>query len=258
MKKYFKFLPVLFFGLCLVLNSCSKESESLNSNQNNVAKSSNDNISNILSSLDFAVQAKIENNNLSDEELSTMFINHLQSINGLVVEVDSSPTNIESMELSDDYWLAASLIHDVSGYSTSDDYKNALNLLSSDLSNYDLTASELTTTQGNISFMLAFVDYMESLSLQETAIISKSGDCDGWWSCWGKCAAGTIGGALTGGVAGCAALGGIGAAIGAAVTIWAGPGAAGGAGVGAAAGCIVGGAVGSIGGGLAGAAASCD
>lgn len=59
--------------------------------------------------------------------------------------------------------------------------------------------------------------------------------CSGWWSCWGKCAAGIAGGAITG------ALGG--AAIAGVPTV----------GIGAVPGAIIGG----IGGGLTGAAAAC-
>lgn len=65
---------------------------------------------------------------------------------------------------------------------------------------------------------------------------------EGWWSDWGRCAAGTAGGTGTGAIAGA----GTGAGIGAAGGPW---------GVGA--GAIGGGVVGGISGGLTGAAASC-
>lgn len=66
----------------------------------------------------------------------------------------------------------------------------------------------------------------------------------GWWQRWGKCAAGTLGSALTGGLGGC----GGGAAVAAIPTL----------GVGAAPACIGGAIVGGIAGGLTGAAAFCD
>lgn len=68
-------------------------------------------------------------------------------------------------------------------------------------------------------------------------------DDAGWWESWGKCAAATVGGYLSGGLVGCGIGGGVGAAIG-------GP-------PGAAAGCAAGAAVGAIGGALKGAVATC-
>lgn len=68
-------------------------------------------------------------------------------------------------------------------------------------------------------------------------------DDEGWWESWGKCAAATVGGYLSGGLVGCGIGGGVGAAIG-------GP-------PGAAGGCVAGAAVGAIGGALKGAVATC-
>ena len=89
-------------------------------------------------------------------------------------------------------------------------------------------------------FILTFiVSYKESLTfinanpdLFTTSLVN--GRTNGWWDDWGKCAAGTVGGILTGGLGG--------AAIGSAVPII---------------GTITGGVVGAVGGGLTGAAAAC-
>ncbi|PQJ31853.1 hypothetical protein BST92_07900 [Nonlabens arenilitoris] len=66
MKKYFKFSPILFFGLCLILNSCSEEDnskieETRITNQFSIQKSSQQN-SLIFSSFDAAMQAKLNDN----------------------------------------------------------------------------------------------------------------------------------------------------------------------------------------------------
>lgn len=65
---------------------------------------------------------------------------------------------------------------------------------------------------------------------------------DSWWQNWGKCVAGTAGGAIT--------AGGTGAGTGAGVGVAGGP-------WGAGAGAIGGAAIGGVGGGLTGAAAAC-
>lgn len=116
---------------------------------------------------------------------------------------------------------------------------------------------------------VAFSDKIDFISMKETImylsvsnsyletnyITSHSGKgaqrCNSWWSSWGKCATGIIGGWITGAIGGCAGLGGVGAAAGAIV----GPE---GVPIGAVAGCVVGGIVGEIGGALVGAATSCD
>lgn len=77
---------------------------------------------------------------------------------------------------------------------------------------------------------LNFVDHNQDLF----QVSSNDGRVQGWWDDWGKCAAGTIGGVLTGGLAG--------AGVGSVVPII---------------GTTAGGIVGAIGGGLTGAAASC-
>lgn len=76
---------------------------------------------------------------------------------------------------------------------------------------------------------------MQTLSLTTLSFLEME-EIEGgsWWTSWGKCAAGTVGGILTGGLGG--------AGIGSAVPVI-------GTGVGAV--------VGAIGGGLTGAAAAC-
>jgi len=67
--------------------------------------------------------------------------------------------------------------------------------------------------------MVAFVDWMETLEgkyfgQNDNPTIAMFSKRKSWWDRWGKCAAGAIGGGLTGGVAGCGVGGGIGVAVG--------------------------------------------
>jgi len=80
-----------------------------------------------------------------------------------------------------------------------------------------------------------------------------------WWSSWGKCASGIIGGAFTHGLAGCGVLGAVGGTVGAGSGfVGGGVGAVPGAASGAAIGCVAGGVIGAVGGAFSGAADSCD
>ncbi len=103
-------------------------------------------------------------------------------------------------------------------------------------------ADKLTALQPN-SFVYgnSRMDAFDFNAAQSCA--QADGKSGGWWQSWGKCAAGTLGGAVTGGVTGF--LGG--SAVGTVLF----------PGVGTVSGGSVGGIGGAIGGGLSGAAAAC-
>jgi hypothetical protein len=132
---------------------------------------------------------------------------------------------------------------------TKDDYLSNLANLRTEIYSYDLTAGEKQILLTRVVIMERLVKYMDdkvATSFSTKNVNNKANaktdptktapECTGWWSCWGKCVAGTVGGAITGGLGGCA--------ISAVPT--------------AGFGCPVGAVVGAIGGGLTGAAASCD
>lgn len=240
-KIYLPFLFLLSMIICSI--SCSDDSINDTSELNTLNKSNNNNnIDAIISSIDFTIQTAIESN-LSDDRLGEIFISNLQ-LSG--VDTFTISNDVSDIELSEDYWIIANQIGNADIWESSDSYKNNLIDLKSNLDNYNLSEMELRITNDNIDFMIAFVDYMSSLEYNNLA---KS-DCDGWWDCWGRCAAAIIGGAIIGAIGGCGSIGGVGAAIG---SIGGPPGIA----IGAVVGCVVGGAAGLIGGALTGAAAGC-
>ena len=87
--------------------------------------------------------------------------------------------------------------------------------------------------------------------LQSATAHGEDDGCGGWWSCWGKCAAGTVGMAGSIAIGGCGAGAALGGAVGAlAAGIGAVPGAI--------AGCLAGSVVGAIFGTLLGQATFCN
>lgn len=181
-----------------------------------------------------------------------------------IVEINTSDDAVkssnENLTFSDEYLVFSNEIQNANNFLTKEEYKDNLNNLNSSVLNSSISIEEKQILVDNIGFMVAFVDWIDSLESShsnKSSLFAKS-DCDGWWSCWGSCAAGTIGGAITGAIAGCGVGGSVGAAAGAAIGSYvAGIGAVPGGGIGAVAGCTAGGLAGAIGGGLTGAAAAC-
>ncbi len=244
MKKYFKFSPFLFFGFCLILNSCSQADLSVSAEENNnqdfiYQKSVTQQNSLIIQSFDAAIEAKLNDSTKTEEELSQIFLEYFESNDGELVTMESSQENIDNLIYSDDYFVVSDLINSTSLYSTHMDYLESLKNLSNNLESYDLDSHELTLVQSNIIFMQDFVIYLNNLTLQKSGFSAKS-DCGGWWSCWGNCVAGTVSWGLIGGMSGCVTLGSAGVLIGGAVTLITGPGAAVGASAGGIAGTVIG------------------
>lgn len=238
--------PISYLILCLLfIFSCNDD---LNENKEftKFEPKNENNIYEIITSLDYTVQKSL-NQDHTNYELSQIFSDKIESMGVEPISIDKT---IDSLNLSADYWQIANQIANPENHSDSKRYKNHLQNLKSNLNNYDLTSKELQVSKINIDFMLAFVNYLENLDKSNSNNLSKS-DCGDWWDCWGSCAAGTIGSAITGAIGGCAALGGIGYTLGSFLGY---PGAI----IGGAGGCRIGGIAGFIGGALEGAAGSCD
>ena len=123
------------------------------------------------------------------------------------------------------------------------EYLSKIATLKNDIYSYDLSTSEKEILLNKITFIEEMVNYMSSKYL-DSEVIQANAKKDSWWSSWGKCAAGILGGAGTG-----ALTFGLGGAAVGTVTL-------------PVVGTVAAGAVGAIGGaiagGLTGAAASCD
>lgn len=244
--------------ISLTFFACNDETE--NKGINLVDNS--ENISKLINSIDFVFKKHIENRNLSEENLGKLFIQKAKR-NGLrIIEINNDEplvrSSSEEATFSSEYWAFSDEIKDAKNFLSEEEYKNNLLNLKKNIINSDISQEEKQLLVDNIGFMVAFVDWMGTLESQYTNKLlsvktrglqpddQKSGDqqkCDGWWSCWGKCVAGTLGGAITGG----ATLGVAGAAIGTVTVPVIGTISAG----------AVGAVAGAIGGGLTGAAASC-
>jgi len=257
-----KYISKIAFAIILTIFACSKEQQddqvSLIDNSENINK--------LINSFDIVLKEYISNPNLSEDSLGNLFIEESRK-NGLrIIEIeqnsDLDKSNDNNTVLSNEYVRYSNTIKKANTFATKEEYKNSLHNLYNDVIGSNISIEEKQSLVDNIGFMLAFVDWMGTLenSVSKANLVSKAeNECDGWWSCWGKCVAGTLGGVLTGALGGCGVGAGVGAAAGAAIAAVPSLGiaTAAGAGVGAVVGCAAGGIVGAIGGGLTGAAASC-
>jgi hypothetical protein len=262
MKKYTKFLPFLLLGLCLVLNSCSPEDSEVKTSGNDLQneaiftsnqilnKSSTSINDNIIMALDTSIKASI--NGVTDEELlGTIFMDNIIK-NG----VDTfAYDDLESHEYSSEFNEVSSLIMKTETFEKSEDYQMALQSKKGELNETLVNELEIIQATALLDFQIDLINYFNDIGSQYNTGNGQT-TTNGWWSDWGKCAAGVIGGYLTGGALGCGAVGGVGALVGGAATAPIGglPGVV----VGGIAGCAIGGTIGAIGGALTGSAMFCD
>lgn len=140
--------------------------------------------------------------------------------------------------------LAQKIVYYSSISANANQYLSRLSLLKREVQLSGMSRDEKAALLTQITLNERFVRYLQ----QKESIYRSSGEddddedeeCKGWWSCWGKCAAGIVGGAGTGALT----FGFTGAAAG---TVTA-----------PVVGTISLAVVGAVAGGLAGAAASCD
>lgn len=243
MKNILKFTFVLFLSLNFF--SCSEDTDAV---QIDLVDNS-ENINKLINSFDVLVKKSIQNPSLSNEKLGELFIEESRNRGLSIFEVNTNSfakTSEETSTFSIEYLAFSSQIQNANSFLTKEEYKTSLTQLNSDVLNSTISIEEKQILVDNIGFMNAFVDWMDTLETQtanKSSFLAKS-DCDGWWSCWGKCAAGTIGGAGAGALAGAVAP-----AAGCTLVLPV---------IGTVACGTVGGIVGGISGGLTGAAASCD
>ena len=223
----------------LILFSCTKEdvetNEQLIDNSHSISK--------MIESLDYTLQKSVSNPSLNDNELQEIFLENAKSRGLRIIKNESQDSRFYKSQLSEEYYFIEDQITTVKQFSSKAAYKDYLIGINDQIITSDIQLTEKQWLTDEINFMIAFLDWMESVQTTN-AKTEGEGEGGGWWDSWGQCVAGTVGGYLTGGLGGC----GIGAGVGVAVG---GP-------VGAAVGCAAGGAVGAVGGALTGAATFCD
>src|SRR5690606_12503726 len=89
------------------------------------------------------------------------------------------------------------------------DYIRRLNQVSHQVKNSSLAIAEKQVLVDNLMFMESLVGWMDGVDRKYNSPGEVNTLCSGWWSCWGRCAAGTVGGALLGGITGCSVGGGV-------------------------------------------------
>ncbi|EON76356.1 hypothetical protein ADIS_3159 [Lunatimonas lonarensis] len=185
---------------------------------------------------------------LSKEELSHKYIENLHELGARVYSLGSSqPTLRTNFRPSDEYVQISRALTDAASHSTHQIYIETLSKLKISTDGSRMSQMEKDLVVENINFMNSFVNWMESTN----NALGTSATCNGWWSCWGKCAAGVLGSGITGGIGGCATGALVGGAVG---TVAPGIG----NGVGVVSGCVAMGVIGGIGGALLGASSYCE
>ena len=207
-------------------------------------------IEKIIAGFDTSLKEYINSDlSLNNEDLSDFFLKELESLNVETLEISQNNPNFRTtssnLQLSNEFHDLSSTINNTTLYSTNQAYQNSILSLGESIKSSNLALYEKQILTDNIKFMNSFVNWMHSA---ETVYGTYS--CTGWWACWGRCAAGVLGSAITGGLGGCA-TGGLGGAVGTIV-----PGIGNAAGV--VSGCVAAGVIGAIGGGLMGSATFCN
>jgi len=252
---------VLFaLSIALFLGSCSDD------NFSDAVPDNHQKTNPLIEVFDQTLQVFFTNPNTSDEKFTEFFVAASRGHGLRVVDMDVLGTYVPVSErtvsdidlvkdesddieesrlrhfVSEKTLLYMDIIGDVHSAIDHEHYKRRLVELEKVVVTSRLPVREEQLLVENIRFMLSFVEWMEALdgkysgSNDQVSFVLLKKEEKSWWKRWGKCAAGVVGGTITGGIAGCGVGGSFGAIPG----------------------CVAVGVVGAIGGGLVGAAASCD
>lgn len=216
-----------------------------------------ENIKKIINSFDKTLTLLMESEfELSEAEVENFFINEAKSSGLEIISMKSqnpnAKLNLREIGYSDEYHYYASLIASPSSFNSGSVYSASLNTAISEVRRADMPQNERQILVDNMMFMDSFVNWMDYRNnLSPGAGNTVVFGCDGWWACWGRCTAGTIGSSLMGGISSC----GVGAMVGGGVgTIVPGVGTA----AGLVGGCAAAGVLGVIGGAMVGGATFCS
>lgn len=167
---------------------------------------------------------------------------YLSKAKELGYPVDYGFTDYDYSSYSDEFKERLAVLNTAGSYEAQENYISVLRESIESAYASSLSQEEKNTLVFNLQLTIDLLNYAEQKS-RSLVGDDLRGRCRGWWSCWGKCVAGTLGGLITGAVGGGLA----GAAVGT-VTLPV---------VGTVSGAAVGVVGGGIGGALTGAAASC-
>ncbi|MFC4874569.1 hypothetical protein [Negadavirga shengliensis] len=254
MKNYNNFIGIV----CLLfLMGCSGFEDDLALESSDGLVDNSENIQKMIQSFDKTLAALLEGETeLSEEDLGDIFLKEARDAGLEIVSYkDHHPnarTSSDGIVYSDAFYDYSRLIAQPTSYNSSGGYSVSLSNAITEVRYSNMPLYERQILVDNMMFMDSFVNWMNYANYTYTGggytVIMG---CDGWWSCWGRCAAGTMGSALTGAIVGC----GVGAAVGGAVgTVVPGVGTA----TGVIVGCAAAGVIGLVGGGMEGAAKYCE
>jgi len=192
-----KYFSKIAFTIILSLSifSCTKDGSPIVNNQ---LVDNSEVIAKIISSFDSTIQKIKTSNKLSDEKIGNIFFREAKN-QGLTVKHNNTLNkNIDSYEQSSkEYKEFALELIDASSFSSKDGYLNHLTNLLENVENSNLIISEKQVLVDNILLTKAFVNWLDTLTpTNKSNVLNKTETS--WWSSWGKCVAGILGGAGTG------------------------------------------------------------
>jgi hypothetical protein len=222
----------------LILSSCNEDEATINPNQ---LQADTETIDKLITSFDNSVNIISSSNaKMSSEEIEEVFVGEVKAMN-LNVRYGSASTS--TADYSEAFNIFAAQIADATQFASAEAYQIHLQDLDKQVRTSNMNMMEKQTLVNRIALMDAFVDWMGTLDTPANKPGLEKAEDEGWWDSWGKCAAGTVGGAGLGALAG-AGVGGAGCTVVLPI-------------IGTVACGTVGGVVGGVSGALAGAAASC-
>ena len=199
------FNKVTFFVLFLSfgLISCTNDENDISQNE---VSADLENVDKLISGFNQAYKAKRSNKDVSDEFLNNVFLEEINS-NGLDYTFLTTGTKSTLESYSDEFTSFALDISETTSFQSKENYVIFISNLEDEILNSNIVTKEKQILINKIAVMVAFTDWLEGIvetEKSESGFEMKSDDdeCDGWWSCWGKCTAAVLGGTGTGALAG--------------------------------------------------------
>jgi len=199
-----KYLSKMGFAIALsmIFYACNKE---VHSTSNELLQINTEEIQKIIEVLDQTYNYSIINKGNKGEEMDIdqFFIKNMNE-KGLNITTISKGLKPNSKKLSKEFKTFEFLIADSTSFSSKDDYLSHLIILEESIRESNISFVEKELLINKIAFMNAFVSWLDAIQEQNLtkSPMSNKRECEGWWSCWGKCTASVLGGAGTGALAG--------------------------------------------------------